>query len=251
MISVYLCDDEPIWLNRLHKAIVDYQIKSDWELAIAHQTTSPEQLLHYLSEHPPLNGIYFLDIDFKASMDGLDLAKQIRNIDPHASIVFVTTHDEMVMETFRLKLEVLDYIIKDGASLTEQLCACLLHLEEKYLTNAKASSPAISIHVASTYHTIFPQNIYYVETVKNAHKLSIHLESAIYHIPESLSSLRSRLDDNFVQCHKACLVNVFHIAKLDSTNRQIILDNGDCCSCSVREWKKLVRKYQDIFIFKA
>lgn len=248
MISVYLCDDEPIWLERLNKAVTDYQIKSDWELSIAYQSTSPEQLLQYLTEHIPMNGIYFLDIDFKASVNGMDLAKQIRNIDPQASIIFITTHDEMVMETFRLKLEVLDYIVKDKSPLEAQIHQCLHHLEEKNLAHPMNSSTAITIRIASSYHTICLHDIYYIETVKNTHKICIHLHSAIYHVPTSLSSLQKCLSDEFIQCHKACLVNVQHISKMDSNSRQVHLDNGDCCTCSVREWRKLVRKYQEIHL---
>lgn len=240
MISVYLCDDEPIWIKRINKAIKDYQIKSDWELIIKYQATSPEALLQYLTEHPPMNGIYFLDIDFKTSIDGLYLAKQIRNMDPQSSIVFITTHEEMVMETFRLKLEVLDYIIKNVSPLTDQIHQCLQHHEDKFITMQKDTIAPIIIRVAGSYHAVFPQEIYYVETIKNAHKVCLHLQSTIYHFTDSLSSLQKRLGEDFVHCHKTCLVNVRHIRELDYTNRQAILHNGDCCSCSIREWKKMV-----------
>lgn len=249
MMSIYLCDDEPIWLERLNKAVTDYQIKSDWELMIVCQATSPEMLLQYLTKHTPMNGIYFLDIDFKSSMDGMDLAKEIRAIDSQASIIFVTTHDEMVMETFRLKLEVLDYIIKDGSPLAEQIHQCLHHLETKYMsltgnTPENISGP-VTVHAAGSFYTFFPQEIYYVETVKNTHKICLHLHSAIYHVPDSLSSLQARLGTDFIQCHKAYLVNIRHIKALDSVNRRILLDNGDCCPCSVRAWGKMVRTYRE------
>lgn len=210
MISIFVCDDESVWLDRLTQAITAYQMKSDWEIGIAYKTTSPE-----------------------------------------ASIIFVTTHDEMVMETFRLKLEVLDYIIKDGASVTEQVHQCLHHLEMKYLSlsdnkNASVSS-AITICTAGSYYTFAKSEIYYVDSIKGLHKVNIHLCSAIYQASESLSSIQNRLGADFLQCHKTCLVNTEHIKSLDSSTRNIVLDNGESCPCSIREWKKVVQLYRGMY----
>lgn len=243
MISVYLCDDEPVWLERLNKAVTDYKIKSDWEFTIAFQSTSPEALLQYLTEHTPANGIYFLDIDFKASINGLGLAKQIRAMDPRASIIFITTHDEMVMETFHLKLEVLDYIVKDTSPLTEQVHQCLKHIEEKHTKSEHPSANSITIRAEGSYRTIFVRDIYYVGTIKNTHKVCMYLQNAIYHFSDSIASLQKRLGPDFYQCHKTCLVNINHIKELDIDNHNVVLDNGSICPCSTREWRKLVKKY--------
>ena len=242
MISVYLCDDDTFWLNRLNKAVTDYQIKSNWEMKIALQTTSPMELLGYLTEHSTLGGIYFLDIDLKSSINGMDVAKQIRSLDSHASIIFVTVHDELVMETFRLKLSVLDYIIKDSSSLSLQIHHCLSYLEEKNMT-VEHSAPTVTIRISGFYHTVALQDIYYIETIKNTHKVSLHLNSAVYTFSDSISSLKERLGDDFYQCHKAYLVNLRHISVLDTTKFQLLLDNGEHCPCSVRSWKHMVQKY--------
>ncbi len=246
MISVYLCDDESIWLERLNKAITDYQIKSDWELTVAFQTTSPKHLLQHLTEDTSTNGIYFLDIDLKADMNGMQLAQQIRTLDPHASIIFITTHDEMVMETFRLKLEVLDYIIKDSLPLQPQIHQCLQHLENRYIAQPTTHTAAITIHAAGSYHTINLESIYYVESVKNTHKVSLHTHSAIYHFSDTLSGLQECLNADFIQCHKTCIVNILHIDALNTQNHQIILDNGEICICSVRAWAKILRRYREL-----
>lgn len=246
MMSVYLCDDDPIWLERLNKAVTNYQIKSDWELKIAYDSTSPELLLQHLIEHTPKGGIYFLDIDFKASINGMELGKEIRRLDPQASLIFITTHDEMVMETFRLKLEALDYIVKDTLPLTERVHQCLAHLETKYMATTSESLHFISIRTEGSYRTIPVQDIYYVETIKNTHKVRMHLQNAMYHFSDSLASLHKRLGHDFYQCHKACIVNINHIAEMDTENRKVILDNGSICPCSTREWRMLIKKYSSL-----
>lgn len=244
MIYVYLCDDEPVWLERLNKIVNNYQIKSDWELSIGYQSASPEHLLQYLKEHTPAHGIYFLDIDFKAAINGLELARQIRNLDAYASIIFITTHDEMVMETFRLKLAVLDYIVKDYPSLEEQVYECLSHIENNFIKNMKKDSSTITIRVAGSFFTILKHDIYYIESIKSTHKICLHLQSTLYDFSGSLSSIKESLGNDFVQCHKTCIVNIRHIKTLDASNHRIFFDNGESCFCSVRKWKFIVQKYQ-------
>lgn len=248
MIPIYLCDDEPIWLERLNKAVIDYQIKSDWEITVEYQTTSPEQFLHFLTKRTPKNGIYFLDVDLKTSINGMELAKEIRRLDPQASLIFITTHDEMVMETFRLKLEALDYIIKDSSPLAEKIYLCLSHLEGVYCSTESQTSGSITIRADGSYHTISVQDIYYIETIKNTHKVRIYLQNAMYHITESVTALQKRLGPDFYHCHKAYLVNIHHIAELDIETHNIILDNGSICPCSTREWRNIVKKYKSLHV---
>lgn len=239
MLPVYLCDDEPTWLKRLEKSITDFQIKSDLELYIAFQSTSPKELIQYLSENTPMNGIYFLDIDFKTSLTGLELAKQIRLMDPLAFIIFVTTHEEMAMETFRLKLAALDYIIKDTSNLEIQIQQCLEHIETQFLQEKQIPSSTICLRINGSYQVFSTEDIYYIESIKGTHKISLHLHSEIHHIPVSLSTMQEKTNDVFFQCHKTCIVNPQHIVKLDTKERLILLDNGDSCPCSARTLRQL------------
>lgn len=50
------------------------------------------------------------------------------------------------------------------------------------------------------------------------------------------------LDDSFVLCHKAFIVNVHHIQSFDTDSRVIQLDNGDECPYSVRSDNELREK---------
>lgn len=240
MLSVYLCDDEPVWLERMDRAVTDYQIKSNFEIKTVYKTGSPAMLLRHLAERPSINGIYFLDIDLKASINGLDLAAQIRKLDPSAWLIIVTTHDEMARETFRLKLEVLDYIEKDKGDITAQLHQCMEHIERS-LSQQQKEQKTILIHEGGTYKLLNQDEICFLETIKNAHKVCIHLCSSMYMVSASLSSLQEQLVPDFVQCHKTCVVNTRHIRELQEKGRLLILDNGEICSCSVRLWKELVK----------
>lgn len=243
MLAIYLCDDEPVWLKRLHKIISDYKIQSDWAIQIIFESTNPENLIPYMTEHPRVGGIYFLDIDFKTTFNGMMLAQQIRKMDPYANIIFITTHEEMVMATFRLKLAVLDYIVKDTAPLAEQVYSCLQHIEQRLLNDTTKNAFAITMKLAGSYYAIPIQDIYFIESVKNTHKICIHMHSSFICFANSLTATRARLDDNFIQCHRTCVVNVKHIKSINYVDHEIRMNNNECCYCSSRSWKRLLKKY--------
>ncbi|HHJ7113798.1 TPA: response regulator [Streptococcus pyogenes] len=72
---------------------------------------------------------FFLDIDIKGEdKKGMEIAVEIRNRDPHAVIVFVTTHSEFMPVSFQYQVSALDFIDKE---LPEELFS---HRIEKAIT---------------------------------------------------------------------------------------------------------------------
>lgn len=57
-------------------------------------TEDPYEFIEYIKENTA-SGIYFLDVDLKSDINGIQLAEQIREYDPRGFIVFITTHAEM------------------------------------------------------------------------------------------------------------------------------------------------------------
>lgn len=239
MISVYLCDDEPSWLQRMEHCIISYQLNSDWDFTIACRAADPETLLSFVKENTPHSGIYFLDIDYKTKMNGMKLGQEIRRIDTDAFLIYVTTHEEMVMETFRLKLMALDFIIKDSHNFSEQMYQCLQHIENHYITNTNTAA-SLTLHVAGSYRVLPKKDIYYIESQKGCHKLLIHTSHGLLSVNNSLTAIHKELGQNFLLCSKGCIVNISHVTAANPDQKELILDNGQICYCSVRMWKKVI-----------
>ena len=96
MTEVYLCDNEPTWIEQMEQAVLDFMIGSDWALTVACRAAAPEAVLDQLTKNNTSGGIYFLDIALGADMTGLTLAQEIRKYDPRGFIIFVTTHSEIL-----------------------------------------------------------------------------------------------------------------------------------------------------------
>lgn len=242
MNSVYLCDDEPEWLKRISKYISNYQVQHDWLLQVTYVTVSPYDLLSFLKVNTPYSGIYFLDIDFKTSLNGLELGSKIRELDPAAMLVFVTTHEELVMETFRYRLMALDYIVKDQNNIEQQVNNVLKCLEKRYLTNQTSIQNKLCVKTCDGYYFLSKDEIYYIESQNGKHKISIHTADKILTISRPLTELSKELGNGFLLCRKGCLVNLKHIKSARRLTLTLLLDNEECIDCSTRIWSTLMKQ---------
>lgn len=242
MISVFICDDEIVWIQKIADAVTEYQDISEWPLSIVCQTDSPITLLSQLREDCTKGGIYFLDIDLKTSINGLVLAQEIRTLDPNATLIFVTTHDELMAETFRLKLQALDYIVKDEGGLYLQIEQCLAHVEQHCAHREKGDLP-VTLRLGNLHRTFQKDDIYYVCSVKGNHKIEIHTRIGTYIFADSLKALCVQLGENFLLCNRGLLVNANHVIGSDSKDKTLLLDNGEKCPCSVRLWPRMARRF--------
>lgn len=242
MNDIYLCDDEPSWLQRMEHAISCFQIKSDWELAVVCRTQSPRELLSVLESHGTRFGIYFLDVEYKTEMNGIALGTEIRRLDRDAFLIYVTAHEDMVLETFRLKLQALDFILKDSGDFQERICQSLEYIELKH-TDGDANAEALVLCIGSSYRFFPKKDIYYIESVKNCHQIALHTASGVHRYPATIRECCSKLNEGFLLCRKGCLVNLRHIRSADRAARTLLLDNGECCRCSVRQWDAFIRLY--------
>ncbi len=242
MTEIYLCDDEPVWITQMEQAVSDFIISCDWKLSIVCRASSPQSLLEQLVRNETRGGIYFLDIGFKSDSNGIELGAQIRKLDPDATLVFVTVHEEMVMDTFRLKLQATDYILKDSGNIRSQIFDTLSAVESRHSASAKAFIPRIRINTGSSYHFLTGDDIYFIESQKNQHKLFIHMKSEIFTASVPLKEMERQLGGNFILCKRGCLVNPLHVIEADPSTRELIFDNKERCSCSFRTWHLVLER---------
>lgn len=111
MIDVYICEDNLKQLKLITKFISDSIMIEALDMQIICSTPDPHIILKELLTAEN-TGLFFLDIDLKSDINGLELAQRIRKIQPRCFIIFITSHSEMSFLTFQYKLEALDFIIK-------------------------------------------------------------------------------------------------------------------------------------------
>ena len=129
MIPIYICDDEKPVADRLEHIISNQITILNGDMGPVREADTPERLLD-LQTKDTIPAVYFLDIDFPGSMSGLELAQKLRLHDPRGFIVFITAHHDLAFETFRLRLEALDYIVKgDYNAMAVRVRECLTSIQ--------------------------------------------------------------------------------------------------------------------------
>lgn len=247
MLNIYLCEDEDQQRKNFSTTIKNFLMIEELDAELVLETASPEELLIYLKAVGGV-GLYFLDIDLKTAMNGLQLAQEIRRSDPRGFIVFVTSHSEMSMLTFRYKVEAMDFILKDDPQLMKShFNECILKALERYTSTENTLQKTFTIPLNDKKIIIDYQDILYFETSTNIHKLDLHTLTKKIQFSGKLKDIEVMLDKRFYRCHRSFLVNVEHVLEMDTKNKLLLMRNGANCLYSVRKAKGLKSKLNVTF----
>lgn len=241
LINIFVCEDNNKQLERFTKLIEDIVMIENFDMKMALSADNPKDILDYLAANEG-TGLYFLDIDLKATMNGITLAEKIRDFDPRGFIVFITTHAEMSYLTFQYKVEAMDYIIKDNYSnIKERIHQCITNANKKYSSKTTELQKNFSIKVDDKIINIEYNKILFFETSKNIHKIVLHAENRQVEFYAQMKDIEDKLNsDTFYRCHKSFIVNKNNIKEIDIKNRIAYMTNGEECLISTRLIKGLI-----------
>lgn len=244
MLAVYICDDQAELTERFREYIENYILMRDYDLRFVCAATTAQEILDAASvQDSGTIGLYFLDIDLKADIDGLKLAAQIRTLDPSGFIVFITSHGEHIGETFRYHLEAFDYIIKDSPdNLKHRIWNCLDSAYQRFVQITVQGENYLSVKVGNQERFLLLAEILYISTSPLPHQLKILTKHELIQIRGDLNRMLVKLNESFFRNDKSCIVNLNHIQSIDYANKRLLLDNGEEKPLSVRSIGK-IRKY--------
>ncbi len=232
MIPIYICDDEPAVCNNIQDIISKHILIMNYDIGPVRIFENPEKLLDkHCQDTVP--AIYFLDIDFPNNINGLDLALAIRKNDPRGFIIFITAHDDLAFETFRYRLEAMDYIVKgDEKIMSERICSCIASIHQRIQDEPHEDSAYFKLKLLDTIRYIPINKIIYCESIGYKHLIRLHMEDEIIDFNSSLGKLENELGERFWRCHRSFLVNRQHISKIHRNQNLIELINGENCLLS-------------------
>lgn len=207
-MQVFLCDDEPRMLSDLTKKVKAYLPESKIQeygdgltLLEAMQSEQCDLLL--------------LDIDMPL-MSGLDIAKSLRELSCKPLLVFVTSHDELVYDSFLY--HPFGFIRK--SHLDQELKKVLEDCKQEIRSREKH----FCFHLPSGDIRLNLQEILYFESDGNY--LKIYTEKKNYRFRETLSAVDNALSDSgFIRVHKGFLVNQEAVKIIGSAEVELV--NGE------------------------
>ena len=228
-MDIYICDDDRRDITRLKKLIDEY----DSEKHIGFTVTgfpSGVEMLKVIRKGNTAD-IIFLDINMEI-MDGLTVAKKIRELLDDVPIVLVTSFMSFALDGYKVRAS--RFLIKDDLEKTFTECMDDICFE------AQRKSKIVSFSCVEGNIRLKSSDIIMIET--KGHKCLIRLKDCTYQIYEKLEDLEERLKGlGFLRTHKSFLVNMEHIRNINSYI--LTLDDGKEISVPKARYKQVKQEY--------
>lgn len=230
MYQVAICDDEVVFTKQLKEMIADIleKIGINYQITIFNR---PTDLFSNMEKQQSNFHILFLDIMI-GSVNGIEVAHQLREAGNDIGIVFVTCSKEYALEAY--SVNPIHYLLKpvDKTKLETVL-------KKDYTQHFRKRNIIVSVNGGSS--AIFISEILYVE-VLNRH-LFIHLENRVIETKGTLNNFFAQLNSTeFIRCHNSFLVNMKKIC--DVKRYEFTLHNGTKVPIS----KNSYQSAQEVFI---
>ncbi len=242
-LPIILCEDDIILMSH-YKAIIDNWVMiNDYDMQLVLATTDPEDIFLYLSKNKITNSLYFLDIDLGKDFDGIDVAQHIRTDNEFAQIVFITSHQELAMETLKRQIAPLDYIVKDEQSEKGQIENVLDGRHKLTFVDNRTNERHLSFMIGARNFRIDITSIYFLETSVTPHKIILYGENLMYEFYGKMNDLEKEYPE-LLRVHKSFLINPKKIISVDYKSRMIFFPDEYSCRFPLAK-NKILRKTLD------
>ncbi|WP_282919742.1 LytR/AlgR family response regulator transcription factor [Ignavigranum ruoffiae] len=248
MLNIYVIEDHAIERQRLADYIDQYLRDHSIAGQVIYVGDQAEDLLTRLTPTDFLQDLFFLDVDLgNGQMNGIQLAAEIRRRLPAARIVFVTTHEEMALLTFKYSVEALDYIIKDQAeTFYQRIAYCIdLVVEDGYSRRESHPDSRLVLEVGDRFVVYNFAEILCLEKVKLSKQVILTSLTGQLQFAGTLNDFALELP-NFVRVHRGCLINPIHIQAINKDRHFVTLTGGYRCPIARRKIKDLMEQFERI-----
>lgn len=211
MITIAICDDELVQLNKIKEKTIEVFERENEEFVIYEYHTGNDILENATSIK---FDIVLLDIDMP-EINGINVAEELATINSWSNIVFVTNRADLVFEAIRCQ----PYRFIRKSKLDEELDEAISTLIEKILNETYV----VTFSDKYTQHSFHILDIIYIESKK--HYLYFYVGDGEYKCRMKLSVCENKLKEyGFIKIHGSILVNVRYVRKV--TSKEITLTNG-------------------------
>ena len=230
MIHIYICDDEDKIRNQIRNEIEKKILIEAYDMHVVFCGQSPDDLVQAVRQDTQKRHLYFLDVELKDSVyDGFLLGKEIRKLDPHGTLVYITSFQNLAYRTFQYHLEAYDYIVKDPQKQANSIGKCLESIHMRLQQETKADIGEIySVKIGDIVKHVPLKDIICFETSEKPHHVILHTCSSRMDFVGNLNEIASQLGDAFIRTHRSYLVAVDKIEEVDLKHHMVKAGNVEC-----------------------
>jgi two-component system response regulator AlgR len=199
-MRVLVVDDEAPARRRLGRLLEELGHQ------VVGEAADGERALNTVRECDP--EVVLLDIAMPG-MDGMTVAKKMKEMQVDSAVVFVTAHDEFAVEAF--ERDALDYLLKPVKK------ARLEQALERVAKREAGAAPEEPIHVVKHGKGVRRLALKDVWFFKAEDKIVTAFDGLQEHIVNAtLKELEQQYGERFIRTHRAYLVNCKHIDRMEN-----------------------------------
>lgn len=236
-LNLAIVEDEKAHAELLQQTILAWSQEHSMHTKISF-FSSAEKFLFVWEDNKCFDAL-FLDIQMPG-MDGVELAKRIRNEDKRISLIFTTGITDYLQEGY--EVAALHYLVKPLSG--EKVAECMERIcgkqEEEtgiaFLLEAEDEDTKERCRVRFT-----AEEIRYIEAV--GHYTKVRTERSAFRIRKGIRQWQEELEgEPFVFSHRSFLLNLLYVSQINKS--EVVLDSGESVPLSRRNQKP----FQDAFI---
>lgn len=242
-MNIFILEDDLLQQHAMERILLELVGKNNLFYNKIEIFSKPCQLLDAVVEKGE-HQLFFLDIELQSDVaKGLEVAQEIREMDPYAAIVFVTTHTELMPLAFRYQVAALDYIDKDLVpnDFVDRLEKVLLKVASNIAE--PLSDHSLTIDSPNAKFQIPINDILYIETSPLPHRLVLYTKKERLEFWGKLADIAAN-EPRLLQCHRSFVVNPKNVRSLDKKSRLLYFDNGSSCLVSRTKLAEMVELIQ-------
>lgn len=229
MYHIAICDDESKILQDIHMKIAAC-MEGQGIAAEYFCTDDSKQMMEHLQKETV--DVLFLDIDMP-HFSGMDIAAYINEQRLHTILVFVTSQDALVYQTFAYR--------PFGFIRKTHMDAELQELAERINKELQDRKQDLVISKGQELIRIGISDILYIESEGNY--LNFYTKNDRIKIRETMTNIEKELcHKGFIRCHKGYLISGQYIEKLRSSEIDLQCDGVSISVPVGRSYEKEVRK---------
>lgn len=231
MLNIIICDDNKRDLDKIVKIVEKFMNNNNLSYKNYIFKDYDNNFLKIAVSKIPFK-IFILDIEVP-SRSGIDIARMIRKKDIRSPIIFLTGHNELGMELLMEDIPFTAFISK--------FIKCEIRLKKCLSSTIKImlNRRVLKINDGTTkYYTIRLDDILYITKDSVDRKTVIVTDHNEFMVGKSLKNIKEMLPEDFVQTHRACIVNINRIDKIDFKEKEILFDNNVKIDLVSNKYKK-------------
>ncbi len=232
-MKIVICDDNQADATLLHKFLLKYGEESKYDFDII-KFENGETMLNDFDKNQ--HRILFLDI-YMNKINGVEVAKEIRNFDEDCKIIFTTISDSHKGEGF--DVHATHYLVKPITY--EKVLECMKRCKDLFNNEIKYLQVMVNRQNLS-----IPLNvIYFIEAVRNG--VIICHKGGKVKAYEPITEIANKLNDKcFIGCHRGFIVNLAHVKNI--LEDSFLMINGDYIPIRQTKRAEVKKQYNDYFL---